>query len=228
MNSALLLLALFLTELLIIFFISKKLINNLSYLLLKITRSHKVTVTILSVLFLPGTIVHELSHLLVAGVLFVPVGEINLVPEVEGEQVKLGSVQIGQTDPFRRMLIGVAPLILGLSAVIGLIYFNRDSLLHFSPLWLTILVIYLIFQITNTMFSSKKDLEGALIFLGVIVTVIIIVILALYLTGHMPDFNWINSLDYQGVNNFLTTVDKFILVPLILDLAVFGAVKLLI
>lgn len=183
---------------------------------------------ILSILFLPGTIVHELSHLLVAGVLMVPVGEIDLLPEVDGQQVKLGSVQIGQTDPFRRILIGVAPLLLGLSALIGLIYFNKDSLLDFSSLWLSVLVIYLIFQITNTMFSSKKDLEGALIFIGAILAVILIIFLALFLTGNMPDFSFINSFDFQQVNSFLNTVDRFITIPLILDLAVFGVVKLVI
>lgn len=228
MNPTLLLLALFLFELLVIFLISKKLINSLSHLFLKITRSHKVTVTILSILFLPGTIVHELSHLLVAGILMVPVGEIDLLPEVEGEQVKLGSVQIGHTDPFRRMLIGVAPLILGLSAIIGMIYFNKDSLLHFSPLWLSALIIYLLFQITNTMFSSKKDLEGALVFIGAILTVTVIIVLALVFTGSMPDLSLLNSLNLSGLNNFFTTVDKFILVPLMLDLAVFGVIKLII
>lgn len=219
---------LFVFELLIIFFISKKLINSLSHLFLKLTRSHRVTVHILSILFLPGTILHELSHLLVAGILMVPVGEIDLLPEVEGEQVKLGSVQIGHTDPFRRILIGVAPLVLGLSAIIGLIYFNKDSLLHFSPVWLSVLVIYLIFQITNTMFSSKKDLEGALVFIGVVLTVAVIVVLALYFTGHMPDLSFVNSLDFRSFNDFLTTVDKFILGPLLLDLAVFGLLKLIV
>jgi len=182
----------------------------------------------LSILFLPGTIVHELSHLLVAGLMMVPVGEINLVPEVDGQIVKLGSVQIGQTDPFRRILIGVAPLILGLSVLIGLIYFNKDSLLHFSPLWLSILIIYLLFQITNTMFSSKKDLEGALVFTGVILTVLIIIFAALYFTGRMPDFSFINSLDFESIINFLITVDKFILVPLVIDLAILGLIKLII
>ncbi len=158
----------------------------------------------------------------------VPVGEIDLLPQVEEEQVKLGSVQIGHTDPFRRILIGVAPLILGLLALVGLIYFNRDSLLRFSPIWLSILIIYLIFQITNTMFSSEKDLEGAAVFSAAILTVLIIILAALLLTGHMPDLSLLNSLDFQGVNSFLTTVDKFILVPLLLDLTVFGALKLLI
>lgn len=195
---------------------------------LKLTKNHKVTVHILSILFLPGTIVHELSHLLVAGILMVPVGDIDLLPEVEGETVKLGSVQIGRTDPFRRILIGVAPLVLGLSALIGLIYFNKDSLLHFSPVWLSILVVYLIFQITNTMFSSKKDLEGALVFIGAILTVAIIIVLTLYFTGYMPDLTWVNSLDFQPVNSFLITVDKFILAPLIMDLTVFGLIKLVI
>lgn len=183
---------------------------------------------ILSILFLPGTIVHELSHLLVAGILMVPVGEIDLLPEVDGQQVKLGSVQIGHTDPFRRMLIGVAPLILGLSALVGLIYFNKESLSSFSPLWLSILVIYLLFQITNTMFSSKKDLEGAVVFSAAILTVTIIIFAALSLTGHMPDVRWISFLDFQPVNKFLNTIDKFLMVPLILDLTVFGLIKLLI
>lgn len=228
MSPTLILFVLFLIELLVVFFISKKLINSLSHLFLKLTRSHRVTVHLLSVLFLPGTIVHELSHLLIAGIMLVPVGEIELWPQVEGNQVKLGSVQIGQTDPFRRMLIGMAPLILGLSVVVGLIYFNQDSLLHFSPLWLAILVIYLIFQITNTMFSSKKDLEGALVFVGIILAVAAAILMALFLTGHMPDFKLISTLNFQPLNNFLNLIDRFLMIPLVLDLAVFGLVRMII
>ena len=70
---------------------------------------------------------HELSHLLTAGVLFVRTGEIEFLPKMEGDQVKLGSVAIEKTDPVRRAIIGFASVFVGLSTILGIIYFVADN-----------------------------------------------------------------------------------------------------
>src|SRR5688572_24943167 len=115
----------FVLEFILLFFLSKRLIRALSLTIFKITKSQNVVINTLAVIFLPGTIFHELAHLLTAGVLLVPVGEISVIPEIEENGVKLGSVQIGKVDPFRLTIVGVAPVLLGLSAILGILYFAQ-------------------------------------------------------------------------------------------------------
>src|ERR1035437_2432032 len=78
------------------------------------TLSKFMSINFLSFLFLPGIIVHELSHILVAAILFVPVGSMEFAPKRHGNAVKLGSVEIAKTDPIRRSIIGCAPFFMGL------------------------------------------------------------------------------------------------------------------
>src|SRR3989344_5994531 len=171
-------LATFLLEFLLLFFLSKKLIKSLYLILFKISKSHKVVVNTLSIIFLPGTIMHELAHLLTAGVLLVPVGEMVVIPQIDGDGVKLGSVQIGKVDPFRLTIIGVAPVILGSLSILGLLYFTQIYL-DFTW-WKVLLGLYLIFEISNTMFSSKKDIEGTIGFVVAILIVGILLVSVLY------------------------------------------------
>ena len=149
-------LSIFIIEFILLFFLSKKLIKSLSLLIYKITKSQKAVVNILAILFLPGTIFHELAHLLTAGIMLVPVGEISVIPEIEGQparnatqsvaggNVKLGSVQIGKVDPLRLTIIGVAPVILGFLSILGILYFAGN----FQNLnwWQIALGLYLIFE----------------------------------------------------------------------------------
>lgn len=202
-----------------LFFISKKLINSLAQTFFRFTKSHRVVVNILAVLFLPGTIIHELSHLLVAGVMLVPVGEIDVLPQIQEKGVRLGSVQIGQTDPFRRTVVGVAPVLVGIASILGILYFTQTG--NQLILWQLILSLYLIFQIGNTMFSSKKDLEGVIGFLVAIFSVVLIVIIALYFAK--PEWlqqiwSYISNLPFEPVVNFFKKASIYLLIPLGLDL----------
>ena len=76
-----------------------------------------------SILVLPGTIIHELSHWIVAEVLGVRTGQISIFPDLEtgASTRRLGSVATAKSDPFRAFLIGIAPFISGLAilAVLG-------------------------------------------------------------------------------------------------------------
>ncbi len=212
----------FVLEILLLFFLSKKLIKSLSLILYKITNSQKVVVSTLAIIFLPGTIVHELAHLLTAGVMLVHVGEISVIPEIEdppaGGSVKLGSVQIGKVDPFRLTIIGVAPVILGMLSILGILYFAQSS----SNLtwWQIVLGLYLIFEISNTMFSSKKDIQGTIGFVVGILVVFLIILTSLYFLRPLFLENiWLslNNLNWIPVVNFFKTGCLYLLVPLILD-----------
>ena len=216
---------LFVLELGLLFFISKKLINSLAKTLYKFHFSHNTLVHILAVLFLPGTILHELAHLLVAGVLLIPVGELSVLPEIEGESVKLGSVQIGKADPIRMSLVGVAPVIFGVGAILFILTFFK-----FAIWWQAILGLYLIFEIGNSMFSSKRDLEGVIVFLAAILVLGSGLLAVLYfLRPFLVQNIWIylNATDLSLLANFFKKASIYLLIPLILDLGIILLTKLI-
>jgi hypothetical protein len=158
------------------------------------------------VLLLPGILIHELSHWLVANLLGVRTGEISLWPSRRpGNQTRMGSVRVARTDPFRASLIGVAPLISGSIAIliIGQLILGLGGLGEvlrngeWGPVWESLLThpftavqdklrapdfwlwLYLIFAVSNAMLPSETDREPwrpVLLFMG-------LVALLFYLTG---------------------------------------------
>jgi hypothetical protein len=111
---------LFLFLLFLLFLSVRRMTRSLSRVFHHATGSQKHAVRLLSFLFLPGVIVHEVSHALVAHLLFVPVGKMEFLPVIDEDKVKLGSVQIGKADPLRRLFIGIAPVVLGLGVLLAL------------------------------------------------------------------------------------------------------------
>lgn len=158
----------------ILFLLSRQLTEALSFLFFRLTNNHTLAIQLLAFFFLPGVILHELAHWLVASLCFVPTGEIEFFPKQQGDYVKLGSVQVGKTDPFRRFLIGIAPSFVGVTILFGLFWFLQPSTSVFT--WKTVLFVYAVFEIGNTMFSSKKDLEGIVIFLILMAIVLLLLI----------------------------------------------------
>jgi hypothetical protein len=114
--------------------------------------------------------------LFTAEVLGVPTGRLTLVPEGltntgEGEaEIRTGSVSIAKTGPFRRAAIGIAPVIVGLGALSLLAYFlpgtwqtflaSSQPLLQRTETYVLILIIYLLFAVSNSLFASPEDLSG--------------------------------------------------------------------
>ncbi len=146
---------LFCIQLIILFFISRLSIRYIFYLLRLFTSSDIIVYSTIALIFLPGTILHELSHFLMAILLLLKVREIHIFPQWEQNYIKLGRVIYEKKDVFRSILVGIAPII------VGLLFFWWLSLLHvfqIEDLVLKILVIYIIFVISSTMFSSKQDL----------------------------------------------------------------------
>ena len=174
----------FIFEILILYFFSRSLTKNLSYFLHRFVKHKKLTVYLLAILFLPGTIIHEFSHQLMAELLFVRTGRIHLIPEIVGSEVKMGQAEVEKTDPIRRFFIGIAPFIFGNFILLGSIYL---SIRYFSSenIWILLILLYIVFQIGNTMFASKKDMEGAL----ALILITSIIISALYLLGIRVSLN---------------------------------------
>lgn len=156
-----------------------------------------VALIIYFVVVLPGVVIHELSHWLMAKLLGVRVSLPVFGPVRKGRsrRVSLGSVRVSRVDPVRASLIGVAPL-LGGSAVI-LIIGNLvlgvgefadvvggqgvegalgalAQMAQVGDFWLWL---YLIFAVSNAMLPSESDMAAVrpvLIFLGIVAAVVLV------------------------------------------------------
>jgi hypothetical protein len=160
-------------ELLLLFLVSKILIEHLYGFFFLIFRRRPIAVSIVTLLVFPGTVIHELSHLFTAEILGVRTGGLTLAPEaIQDPEVRAGSVMIARTDPLRRALIGTAPFFTGIITLTALSYYFTPQLQAlWNAVWsgapitgqsvfLTAGIIYLIFAISNSMFSSKEDMKG--------------------------------------------------------------------
>ena len=201
----------FILEVVFLFFLSKTLTRSLYFL----------PVNLISFLFLPGIIIHELSHFLVASLLFVPVGDIEFMPQVTDGELKLGSVSIGKTDPIRRFLIGVAPIVFGLSVVLGVCYFVQLN--GVNELWTIAIAAYILFGVGNTMFSSKKDMEGGLVLL----VVLVIFFIAVFLSGFRIQLSWLQSPFFVKIFESLQKADLYLLILIGLDSIIYSLIKLI-
>lgn len=203
-----------------LFFLSRQVTRVISSSFHAITQSKKGLVITIAFLFLPGTILHELAHFFMAKILFVRTGAISLLPHLSGDSLRLGSVQIEQVDPVRKLLIGVAPILAGVGVLSAVYYFFLQQTTFLN--WTILIPICTTFVIGNTMFSSRKDLEGTLGFL-VIVTIIGGILLAAN-----PFLN--QSLIYfltTTATPFFTILSLYLLPPIILDIAIILLAKAL-
>lgn len=173
---------LFFGELFLLFLLSRALTQRLSLFFFSRTRSQTVTIYLMAILFFPGTVIHELSHALAASFLGVHVAQLEFIPKFRGDSIKLGSVAVAKTDPFRRLLIGMAPFLLGTLLLLALLWASLSYHLYQDRLVL-LFVGYSIFEIGNTMFSSAKDMEGAL---DVLLFLTVLVLLCFFLGFRLP------------------------------------------
>ncbi len=162
---------LFFVELALLFLISRKTIQYLFYVLHELTSNTTVIYLTIALVFLPGTILHELSHFLMAIVLLLRVREIHIFPEWKNGYLKLGKVLYEKRDVIRSILVGVAPI------CVGLLFFwwmSSVGILTSHNLSMQIVSIYLIFVISSTMFSSKQDLVDVIYILpiGIVIGII--------------------------------------------------------
>lgn len=141
-----------------------------------LSRSPEFSITLFSIIFLPGVLLHELSHYVTAVILGVQTARFSLVPQLlPNGRLQLGYVETVKTDIVRDSLVGMAPLIAGGSLVAFLAVTRLDLL----PLWATLrngqlglfwlglgllprapdfpLWFYLLFTISSTMLPSQSD-----------------------------------------------------------------------
>jgi len=160
-------------ELIGLYLLSRWLTQTLYGLFHALFRTRSISVSLVTLLLFPGTVVHELSHLFTAEILGVRTGKLTLVPEgIQHEEIQTGSVAIAKTGPFRRSVIGLAPLIVGMLAVATLTYLYANDVFVKNNIVIT-LYYYLLFSISNSMFPSAVDMAGVW---QLMVTILIIAI----------------------------------------------------
>ncbi|MGD9028895.1 MAG: hypothetical protein PVG25_03695 [Anaerolineae bacterium] len=152
--------------------------RHLQGTMLLLAGDREIAVMLYAVPLMPGILLHEVSHALVARMLGVRVGRISIRPKLADERIQLGFVPVEETDLVRASLIGLAPLLTG-SAVILLIGYRAfdigamqqafiaadwsslagtfAGMLQTPDIWLWL---YLIFAISNTMLPSQTDREA--------------------------------------------------------------------
>src|SRR5919204_925720 len=161
-------------------FLQRWLHQHIQGLTFAVTGDPGCAMRILFLLLLPGVILHEGSHWVVANLIGVRTGKVSLgLARSRGKQFSLGSVNVERTDSFRESLIGVAPFVVGLGAIILIAGYGfdlwpdsglslnqmLDRVLSTTNDWLTWLDLYLIFAVSTAMIPSESDREpwGALI-----------------------------------------------------------------
>lgn len=219
-------------QIILLFFLSGFVKKKLYSLLFGISKSNTVAMAGITALLYPGTVVHELAHLMSALILFVPVKKLTLEPERGADgMIYAGSVEIARVDVFRRTLVGIAPLPISLIILYFLTVWTIPAFLK-EPSFRTLLTIddlrftyfampYLIFSVSASMFSSKKDLDAARIVLPIIVGILVLA----YLLG-VP-FSPIAEL-LSAADSLMRVFVSVLLIPLILHAFIAGFLALVV
>jgi hypothetical protein len=181
-----------------LFWVKRWITQHLQELSIRWVGDPDVALILYFVIVMPGVVVHELSHWLAATLLGVPVRKLSIGPVRRGRsrKVSLGSIRVGNVDPVRASLIGLAPLLGGTAVILiignwvldmgalapamataGLegILAEVDRMAHVPDFWLWL---YLIFSVSNAMLPSESDMAAVrpvLIFLGIAAVVVLVV-----------------------------------------------------
>ena len=196
-----------------LYFISRATINNIYSFLSIFTKNNRFIFSVVSILYFPGTVAHEMAHFLAATILFLKVKDIKIFPKFEGNDIKLGSVVFEKQDFLRGIIVGLAPFILAFFIFYAISSFN---LFPSNTLVKNILFCYLIFSISSTMFSSKKDLID-LIYL---VPTVIILAGIFYVFGLNIKVVFENNALFEKFSDIIYTINFYLFYSIIINLII--------
>jgi hypothetical protein len=95
-------------------YIQRCLHREIQSVFLLLTRRPEIVMTLFALVFLPGVLIHEASHFIMARLLSVRTGRFSLIPRpLENGRLQLGYVETAPADILRDALIGMAPLLTG-------------------------------------------------------------------------------------------------------------------
>jgi hypothetical protein len=209
-------------------------IQELVYL---ITGSQDMPMVVLFLVLLPGVVLHEFSHWIVAKLLGLHPGRFRVWPKKQGKYIGLGSVSVRQGGPLADSLVGIAPLVIGSIVVttIGLQVFATSQMTaawnHGAWLGGLGLVLhslnrpdglawaYLLFVVANAMMPSASDRQPVKsLLLYLILAGLIYFILDFPLTALMTPLEWLVA-PLQALTSallFVLVLDAFVLAILFL------------
>lgn len=167
----------FVTAILLLAWLSRNISLVVQSLVHQLTGSLQLPIVIYFLLLLPGILVHESAHWIIARILGLRPGKFRVWPQTRGKIVALGSVTIRSGGIWLDSLVGLAPLLFGtvLTAVVSRQLMSGVQLTQLttandlgpwiaslwgalrqndSPLW-----VYLLFTIANGMMPSAPDRE---------------------------------------------------------------------
>jgi hypothetical protein len=178
-------------------YLQRLLQREVQAIFLLITHQAEISTALFSLLFLPGILLHELSHFLMAHLLGVKTGRFSIIPRrLERGRIQLGYVETASTDFFRDAMIGAAPLLSGclFVAFVGVTRFGisavwsslpqiqasalnlaMKSLVGQPDFWLWF---YLVFTVSSTMMPSASDRRAWLPLVVIMVILLGLVLLA--------------------------------------------------
>lgn len=197
----------FFFQIILLYFISRKTINNLFHLLRTFLKNDHLVFSLISIIFFPGTVVHELAHFFTAIILFLRVHSLSIFPKWERNEIKLGTVLYEKKDFVRGVLVGIAPIFSGIFFLWAIAAFN---IFPSDNIFFNLLIIYLIFTVSSMMFSSKRDL----IDLIYIIPFLVILYGFIYIFDIKLDFIFHNQSLEEALFNFLKQVNMFLLISI--------------
>lgn len=212
-----------LLSLAVLLFTKKKMTLDLSHLIHRFGGSQHSTMIVWSIIFLPGTLIHEISHFLVAALTGARTGKIEIFPEYledsdeKSTHVALGSVQTQKLNPIRGFLMGIAPFIFGMALLVWLAFLLQTAYSEGNT-WLVILEGYLFFTIANSFFPSWTDIKQTLPF---VIISLVVALLAWYFGFQIS----LSSTSY--VWTVLDSLWKAVLISILLNLAIIGVLFIL-
>ncbi len=210
MSESFLQLAIFFIQIVVLFFISRVMIQELYFFLLRLLKSKNTVFGLLAFIFFPGTVIHEISHFFMATVLFLPVHEIKIIPSWEGNHLTLGRVVYEKRDVFRGILVGIAPFF-------GAMFFLWClKIYHLFPVhsyFQNFVFGYIVFTVSSQMFSSKQDL----IDLWCIIPLLLLLGGIYYVSGVQIDFLF-QQQTFTAILSFFHLINYSILLSIVINI----------
>lgn len=216
------LLFIFFLELFALFLLSRNFSSHFSNFIHQVTKNKHITIYIMAIILFPGTIIHELSHFLMAIILFVPVTNIAFLPRLQNDKLILGQVSVQKTDPIRRLLIGASPVVMGVILIYSFFYF-LTTYASLSFFWTIVILCYLSFTVGNTMFSSEKDMEGAL---ELSIFLVLVTIALSFLGFTLPYDKVLVKINELIPNSLFLKIITYLLIPILLDMLLIFFLKI--
>ena len=192
--------------------------HEIQAVFLILTRDARLTMGVFQMIFLPGVLLHEGSHYLMAKILRVPTGRFSIFPRsLPDGRLQLGYVETAKADIVRDSLIGAAPLIIGTIFVAYVSIYRLEMRVlwevlrngQFNLFWMGIralpnvgdfyLWFYLTFAVSSTMMPSESDRHAWLelvIAVGVLFAIVLLI-------GAGP---WMLNNVAPLISNFLSSV----------------------